>query len=85
MAEVKIPKKYRDRGYTLKDFACPRIREDGRVVAHYPVATKKTTKNAMARYRQPQTVKCLGGMRRICRAYREHGLTHTEAYEKRCK
>lgn len=78
--EVHIPKKYRDRGYTLRDFACV---IDGE--AKYPVATKKTALNAMARYKQPQTAKCKGGMKKICSAYRTHDLTHTDAYKEHCR
>ena len=80
MPEAHIPKKYRDRGYKLSQFACV---IDGE--AKYPVATEKTAKNAMARYNQPQTAKCKGGMKKICSAYRHHGLTDTEAFKVHCK
>lgn len=59
------------------EMACPRTLD-------YPLDTKARTKNAMARYRQPQTKKCKGGMKRICKAYRRHKLTHTEAFKKHC-
>jgi len=78
--KVHIPKKYRDRGYKLSQFACVIKGE-----AKYPVATLKTAKNAMARYNQPQTDKCKSGMKHICSAYRHFGLTDTDAFKEHCR
>lgn len=89
--EVYVPARYRREGLTLRNFACPRVKEDDRVVAKYPLKsdtktkTKRRVKNAMARYKQPHTVKCRGGMKKICSAYRRERLTHTDAYKEECK
>jgi hypothetical protein len=80
MADVHIPKKYRDRGYTIRDFACVIKGE-----AKYPVATKKTAVNAMSRYNQTATDKCKGGMTKICSAYRTFKLTDTDAFKEHCR
>ena len=88
--KVYIPKRYKDEGLTVSDFACV-VTEDGKKVAKYPLKstskkkTKKRIKNAMARYNQETTVKCdPKGMKKICSAYKREGLTHTEAYRKNC-
>lgn len=81
---ILIPAKYRREGLTKKDFAC--IISDpvhGRV-AKYPLKPKKRILNAMARYAQPKTDKCAGGLRKICKAYEKHGLKHTTAYRQQC-
>ena len=77
--QVLIPAKYRRQGLKLKDFAC--VIDD---VAKYPLRPKKRVLNAMARYQQPQTRTCKGGLKKICKAYRKYGLTHTDAYHQKC-
>lgn len=58
--------------------ACPKT-------LNYPLDTEKHVINAMVRYNQEHTVKCKGGMKRICKAYKEHGLTENPAYKEHCK
>lgn len=64
----------------MVSFACPKADPK-----RYPLNTVKRVKNAMARYSQKQTLKCKGGRKRICSAYRKHGLSHTDAFQKYCK
>jgi len=48
-------------------FACPDQRK-------YPVYDAAHVRNALARYRQRRTMKCRGGITRICRAAHRHGI-----------
>jgi hypothetical protein len=77
---VLIPAKYRRAKLKLKDFACV---IDG--VATYPLKPKKRALNAMARYHQTATATCKGGLKKICKAYKKYGLTHTDAYRQKCR
>lgn len=77
---VLIPAKYRRAKLKPKDFACI---IDG--AAKYPLKPKKRALNAMARYHQTATATCKGGLKKICKAYKRYGLTHTDAYRQKCR
>lgn len=40
----------------------------------YPVDTYEHTKAALSRYSQRRTSKCAGGLKRICKAAKSHGI-----------
>jgi hypothetical protein len=48
-------------------FACPLQRK-------YPINDAAHVRNALARYRQKRTLKCPGGLYRICHAAHRHGI-----------
>lgn len=58
--------------------ACPKT-------LNYALDTPEHTTAAMAYYNRPDTIKCKGGMRRICKAYKKHGLTNNPAFQENCK
>lgn len=57
--------------------ACPKT-------LNYMLDSEAHVKAAMSRYSQGQTVKCKGGMKKICSRYRHFKLTDTDAYKRRC-
>jgi hypothetical protein len=58
--------------------ACPKT-------LNYRLDSKKHTVSAMAYYQHDNTVKCEGGQKKICAAYKRYGLTDNEAFKKHCK
>jgi hypothetical protein len=62
----KIPG-YKRWGMKKAVFACPDTR-------NYPLTDASHVRNAASRYRQKRTIKCAGGLKRICKAMRRFGI-----------